>query len=103
MAVPAKTGFVGPMGLTDQGWDVSDICQEVDEEVRREQLKKLWDRYQTLIVAVAILILAAVAGWRGYEYWIAKKSAESGAAFEAAAMLAAQGNHTEADAAFAKI
>src|SRR5262249_58447352 len=30
------------------GWAgtfVSDIFQEVDEEVRREQLKKLWDRY----------------------------------------------------------
>ena len=30
---------------------VSDIFNEVDEEVRREQLKKLWERYGILIIA----------------------------------------------------
>ena len=34
------------------GRSVSDIFQEVDEEVRREQLKKLWERYGTYIIAV---------------------------------------------------
>jgi hypothetical protein len=82
---------------------VSDIFHEVDEEVRREQLKKLWERYSVYIVSLAILIIAAVAGWRAYEYYEAKKSAAAGAAFEAAATLAEQGKHAEADAAFAKI
>ena len=82
---------------------MSDIFQEVDEEVRREQLKKLWERYQNLIVAVIAVILLAVGGWRGYEYWITKQAAETGAAFEAAAILSAEGKHAEADAAFAKI
>jgi hypothetical protein len=82
---------------------VSDIFQEVDEEVRREQLKKLWDKYQTLIVAGVLLVLAAVAGWRGYDYWQTKKAAEFGTAFEEAATLAEQNKHAEAEAAFAKI
>jgi hypothetical protein len=82
---------------------VSDIFQEVDEEVRREQLKKLWDKYQGLIIAGAVLILAAVGGWRGYEYWQAKKAAEFGADFEAAATLGGENKHSEAEAAFAKI
>ena len=60
---------------------VADIFQEVDEEVRREQFKKLWQRYGNLIVAVCALIVVGVGAWRGYEYWQAKKSAESGAAF----------------------
>ena len=46
---------------------VSDIFDEVDEEVRREQFKKLWDRYGTLFVALAVLIVVAVGGWRGYQ------------------------------------
>jgi hypothetical protein len=82
---------------------VSDIFQEVDEEVRREQLKKLWERYGHYAVAAAILLVAAVAAWRGYEWWEAKKAAESGAAFEAATTLAEAGKRSEAEAAFAKV
>jgi hypothetical protein len=82
---------------------VSDIFQEVDEEVRREQLKKLWDRYGNLVVVAAFLVVAGVAAWRGYSWWDAKKAAEAGAAFEAASTLAETGKHSEAEAAFAKI
>jgi hypothetical protein len=82
---------------------VSDIFQEVDEEVRREQLKKLWERYGHYAVAAAVLVVAAVGGWRGYSWWEAKKAAESGAAFEAAITLADAGKHAEAEAAFGKI
>ena len=85
------------------GTFVSDIFQEVDEEVRREQLKKLWDRYGSYAVAAAFLLVAAVAAWRGYMWWEGKKAAESGAAFEAAATLAETGKRSEAEAAFAKI
>ena len=79
---------------------MSELFDEVDEEVRREQLKKLWDRYSIFIIAGAILIIAAVGGWRGYQYLEAKKAAEAGAAFEAAAELSEQGKHAEAEAAF---
>jgi hypothetical protein len=82
---------------------VSDIFHEVDEEVRREQLRKLWERYSALIVALAVLIVLGVAGWRGYEWWQAKQAAAAGAAFEQAALLAEQGKHQEAETAFAKI
>jgi hypothetical protein len=82
---------------------VADIFQEVDEEVRREQLKKLWERYGHYAVALAVLVVLAVAGWRGWEYWEARKAAEAGAAFEAAVALSEQGKHEEAGAAFAKI
>jgi hypothetical protein len=82
---------------------VSELFNEVDEEVRRDQLKKLWDRYSILIVAGAFLIIAAVAGWRGYQYLEAKKAAEIGAAFDQAADLAEQNKHAEAEAAFNKL
>jgi hypothetical protein len=82
---------------------VSDIFQEVDEEVRRERLQKLWDRYQNYVVAAVVLIVLGVAGWRGYDYLENKKAAESGTAFEVAIRLADEGKHTEAEAAFGKI
>jgi hypothetical protein len=82
---------------------VSDIFQEVDEEVRREQLKRLWERYGTLLIASCILVVAGVGAWRGYGWWEAKQAAQSGAAFEQAVSLAQAGKHQDAEAAFAKL
>jgi len=82
---------------------VSELFDEVDEEVRREQLKKLWDKYSIYVVALAILIVAGVGGWRGYQYLEAKKAAEAGAAFDRAVELAEQNKHAEAEAAFADL
>jgi len=82
---------------------VSDIFQEVDEEVRREKLKQLWERHSNLIVAAALAVVLAVGGWRGYDWWETRKAAESGAAFEAALLLAEGGKQDDARAAFAKL
>ena len=82
---------------------MADIFHEVDEEVRREQLKKLWDRYSIYLIALAVLIVAGMAAWRGYEYWVAKKAAAAGAEFEAAIALSEEGKRAEAEAAFAKV
>ena len=79
---------------------MSELFSEVDEELRRDQLKKLWDRYSIYIVAGALLIIAAVGGWRGYQYLEAKKAAEAGAAFDKAVELSEQNKHAEAEAAF---
>jgi hypothetical protein len=73
---------------------VSELFDEVDEDVRRDQLKKLWDQYSIYIVAAALLLIAAVGGWRGYQYLEAKKAAQAGAAFDK------QNKPAEAEAAF---
>ena len=82
---------------------MSELFDEVDEEVRRDQLKKLWDRYSLYIIAGMILIVAAVGGWRGYQYLEAKKAAEAGAAFDKAVELSEANKHAEAEAAFADL
>ena len=79
---------------------MSELFDEVDEDVRRDQLKKLWDQYSIYIVAGAILIIAAVGGWRGYQYLEAKKAAELGSAFDKAVELSEANKHSEAEAAF---
>jgi len=82
---------------------VSELFDEVDEDVRRDQLKKLWDQYSIYIIAGALLIIASVGGWRGYQYLEAKKAVEAGAAFDRAVELSEQNKHTEAEAAFADL
>ena len=82
---------------------MSDIFQEVDEEVRREQFKKLWQQYGNYVVAACLLVIVGGGAWRGYERWETKKAAEAGAAFEQAMTLAEAGKNQEAEAAFAKL
>ena len=82
---------------------MSDIFNEVDEEVRRERLKQLWDRYSVYIIALIVLLIAGVGAWRGYEYWTAQKAAVASTQFEEAAVLSEQGKSAEAEAAFTKI
>jgi len=82
---------------------VSELFDEVDEDVRRDQLKKLWDQYSIYIVAAALLIIASVGGWRGYQYLEVKKAAEAGAAFDKAVELSDANKHAEAEAAFADL
>ncbi|XUM21468.1 tetratricopeptide repeat protein [Bradyrhizobium oligotrophicum S58] len=82
---------------------MSEFIDEVDEEVRREQLKKLWDRYSIFIIALAVLIIAGVGGWRGYQYLEGQKAAEAGSAFNKALELSEQNKHAEAEKAFADV
>jgi hypothetical protein len=82
---------------------VSDIFHEVDEEVRRERLQKLWDQYGHFAIAAAIVVVLAVGAWRGYQWWEAKQAAEASARFDAAAQLAEQGKYADAETAFAAV
>ena len=79
---------------------MSEIFNEIDDELRRERLKKLWDKYSIYIVGAAVLIVAGVGAWRGYEYFATQKAYKASAAFEAAATLADENKHAEAEAAF---
>jgi hypothetical protein len=48
---------------------VSDIIREVDEELRREQYEKLWRKYGSYAIGLAVVIVLAVAGyfqWQRY-------------------------------------
>jgi hypothetical protein len=82
---------------------VADIFQEVDEEVRRERLRQLWNRYANYIIAAMVVLILVVGGWRGYQWWQAKKAAETGAVFESAITLANEGKQAEAEAAFNRV
>lgn len=49
---------------------MSDIFREIDEELRRDNLLKLWQRYSKYIIAVAVLALLVAGGvvaWREHQ------------------------------------
>ncbi|MCG8562475.1 MAG: tetratricopeptide repeat protein [Hyphomicrobiales bacterium] len=80
-----------------------DFFREVDEAVRQDRLKTLWDRYGIFVLAAAVLLVAGVAGYRGWEYWQAERSAESGARFMEALQLTEDGKTDEALKAYQEV
>jgi hypothetical protein len=78
---------------------MADIFNEIDEELRGDQFRRLWSRYSGLIIAVAVLIVIGVAGWRGYEYWALQVARADGDKYLAALQLSAKGDYQGASAA----
>ena len=75
---------------------MSDIFREVDEEVRAQKLEAFWKRYSSFLIAGAVLLLAAVGGWRYYAHTEETAAAASAARFEEALELSRQGKPAEA-------
>jgi hypothetical protein len=75
---------------------MSDIFREVDEDIRREQARRLWDRFGPYVIGLAVLIVVGTAGWRGWEYWQQKQAEATGDRFLAALQLSDDGKHAEA-------
>ena len=79
------------------------LFREVDEDVRRERLHRLWKAYGPYVVGAAVLIVVVTAGsvlWRDYR---ANQRAETGARFQAALDLAQAGDEGAAAQAFAAL
>lgn len=79
---------------------MSDIIREVDEELRRERYQKLFDRYGIYLIGVAVLLVAAVGGWRGWEWYQARESFKASAQFEEAIRLSQEGKRFDAEKSF---
>lgn len=60
------------------------FVREVDEELRRDQLKALWNRFAPVIIGACVLIVLITAGYRGFIWWQERQAAEAGDRFMAA-------------------
>ena len=82
---------------------MSDIFQEVDEEVRRDKAAEFWKKYQNLILAGAAVIVLASAGFRYWQYEREKAAEAAGDQFQQALAALEGGKLDEAKAGFDKI
>jgi hypothetical protein len=79
---------------------MSDIFQEVDEEVRRDKAAEFWKKYQNLILAGAALVVLASAGFRYWQYEQEKARQAAGDQFQQALAALEAGKLDEAKAGF---
>ena len=63
---------------------MTDIFREVEEDVRREKLEKLWKAYGNYAVAALVLLFAGIAGWQVWERHDAQERAKVSDSFIAA-------------------
>ncbi len=64
------------------------LLREVDEELRRDRMRKLWRQSAPFIFGAAVAVILLVAGYEGYNWWTKSNSARSSDQFYAAAQLA---------------
>jgi hypothetical protein len=82
---------------------VSDIFREIDEELRRDNLLKLWSRYGRYIigaVALALVVAGGIVAWRDHQ--LSERRAQS-ARYAGALALARDGKEADAAKVFAAI
>ena len=82
---------------------MSDIFREIDEELRRDNLLKLWSRYGRYIIAIAVFALVVAGGivaWRDHQ--LSERRAQS-TRYAAALTLARDGKEADAVKVFAAI
>lgn len=82
---------------------MADIFREIDEELARDRAERLWKRYQTPVIILAILIVIAAGAWRTYDHYRTKAAEEAGARFQAALQLSREGKTKEAETALGEI
>lgn len=76
---------------------MSDIFREIDEELRRDNLLKLWSRYRRYVIALVVLVLVIAGGimaWRDHQ--LSERRAQS---VRYASALSLAGEHKDTDAA----
>ncbi|MGC2415337.1 MAG: tetratricopeptide repeat protein [Stellaceae bacterium] len=80
---------------------MSDIFREIDEELRRDNLLKLWQRYGKYVIGVAVLAIVIAGGivaWRDHQ---ASERRAQGERYSSALALARAGKDGEAAKLFA--
>lgn len=60
---------------------MSDIFDEVDEELRAERAQKMWQRYGGYVTGLMLLVIGGVAGWQGWEWWQNRQTVQAATAF----------------------
>jgi len=75
------------------------FIREVNEEIRQDQARALWDRFGPAFLGLAAMVVVATGAWVAWDYFQTSKANTAGDAFSQALTLARDGKSDEALAA----
>lgn len=76
------------------------LLREIDEELRQEHFSKLWARYGKLIIGAAIILIASVAGYKGWQSYDISHRSTLAEQFSLAVTAELNGDLTQANQAY---
>lgn len=82
---------------------MADVFKEVDEALREDRFTKLWKRYSRAVIALAVAVVAAVAGVQGWRAYDLNRRSELSDRYAAALEQAVAGQTAPALNAFADL
>jgi hypothetical protein len=83
---------------TDDG-----LFREVDDDVRQDEYKKLWNRYGKYFTTLTVVAVAGVAALQGWKFYQVKLAEDAGVVYLDAVKKAASGKADDALAALAAV
>jgi hypothetical protein len=82
---------------------VADIFEEVDDDLKEENYKKLWDRYGKYAAGLIVLILVGAMGGVGWRDYVESRQIGYSDEFGRAVELAQAGNNADAATALSRL
>jgi hypothetical protein len=77
--------------------------REVDEAVRQDRYKALWDKFGLYAIALVVVLIGGVAAYNGLTFWKERQAGEAGAEFAQALALETGEDPSKASAAFEEL
>jgi hypothetical protein len=75
---------------------MTNILDEIEQDLRKDRMKRIWQRYGIAIVTAAAILVLTVAGWRGWVAYEASRASQLGDRFLQAVQTGEAGNHDDA-------
>lgn len=72
------------------------FIREIDEELKNEKLKKIWDKYGLFIIIFVVLAVSAAVSFETFKAWNEKRNQEFSDTYAYALNLQNQGRYAEA-------
>jgi predicted negative regulator of RcsB-dependent stress response len=73
---------------------------DLEEQEQLDELKHFWSKYGNLISGVLIVVMLALAGWNGYNYWQRSQAAQAAAMYDEMGKSVAGGDVAKAERTF---